>query len=184
MRINCHTHIFNLRSVFTKETLTILLNKLREKNWPPFAVKALEKLALKHIKGEMLTDDALAREFYDMMTQWKFLPNSPTLMNAGTDLGQLSACFVLPIKDSIEDIFDAVKHAAMGHEFGMRTLLNDMPIIHYHDAVGLLNGGQSVRHDDAGAAMHETLQSLLYQAFGFVIKRTGGFVEQQNWGVF
>ncbi len=72
--------------------------------------KAIAFVDTKYSKGDV---KKTTKAFTDLLTNLEFLPNTPTLMNAGTELGQLSACFVLPIEDSLESIFTTLKHTAL-----------------------------------------------------------------------
>lgn len=87
--------------------------------WETLCHRVADAVALGNGKGKQCAE--LGEEFFRLIYHLDFLPNSPCLMNAGTDLGQLSACFVLPIEDSMDGIFTAIRNGALVHKTGGGT---------------------------------------------------------------
>ncbi|MCM8756677.1 MAG: vitamin B12-dependent ribonucleotide reductase, partial [Candidatus Omnitrophica bacterium] len=119
---------------FSPNALIVLKKRYLKKNSqgeviekPKDMVERIVSAVMDIEKRYVTSDELLAgrkQEFFNIIANLEFMPNSPTLMNAGRSLGQLSACFVVPVEDSMESIFDAIKSTALIHKTGGGTGFN------------------------------------------------------------
>src|SRR5512146_525209 len=139
-------------NILTANALTVLARRYLKKDEQGRVVESPEEM-FRRVASNIAQADyhytghtdigATEEEFYGFLSRLEFLPNSPTLMNAGRPLQQLAACFVLPVEDSLESIFDGVKHTALIHQSGGGTGFSFSRLRPRDDAVRTTSGAAS-----------------------------------------
>ena len=105
----------------TENALIVLKRRYFKKNKEGETIEDWEEMINRVASNIAQGNKDKEKLYFELLDSGMFLPNSPTLMNAGSDLQQLSACFVLPIEDSMESIFETLKNAALIHKSGGGT---------------------------------------------------------------